>query len=340
MAIRQLRILTVDHQQTGQPARQQAGPVLSDPGGDYEALGTQYKRLFNSKPGKAYGQFSEDLGEHPFGAWLKDYVQERQGFERFSDSVLGQWAELVQSLDIEYAGHLMLVHEALADGEVFYIYAMETDSAFFLNRDMALDAQDVLSLSRLNLAARVELSDWLSDNPAQNYLTVFKGRGTGDAGNAFLKLLGFHNNVDVEKETLTFMDAVEAFAQEADESQARNIRTRAYDFCREQSQLGEPVNISELSGYLDESAPERFAHFAAESADLPQTAVLHPDHRKVRKLVRIAGTGNGMSLSFSSDLMNRAVHYDHDRDALVITHLPKGLKQQLQQFLDQADPDA
>lgn len=335
MAIRHLRILSVDHLEPGQPAREKAGPALSEPGGDYEALAAQFKRLFNSKPGKAYGQFSMDLGEHPFSAWLKDYVEEKQGFESFSQRVLGQWAELISSGQVEYAGHLLLVHEALADGEVFYLYGLETDSAFFVNRNLELDAQDVLSLSRLNLAVRIELADWLSATPAENYLTAFKGRGTGDLGDAFLKLIGFHNNVDVDQETRTFLDAVEAFAREVDDDQAQNVRTRAYDFCREQNLLGEPVAMEALSGYIDEAQPERFAQFISESGALPEETVLHPDHRKVRKLVRIAGKGNGMSLSFSSDLMNRAIRYDREQDALVITQLPKGLKQQLQQFLEQ-----
>ena len=242
--------------------------------------------------------------------------------------------DLLASQENEYAGHLLLVHEALADGEVFYLFALETDSAFFINNALELDAQDVLSLSRLNMAARIELSDWLSDTPAENYLTVFKGRGTGDVGDAFLKLVGFHNNVDVEKETRTFLDAVEAFASQADDQQAQQVRTRAYDFCRQQTALGEPVAIQELSEYIDEAQPERFRSFVNEAQSLPEDTVLHPDQRKVRKLVRISAKGNGMSLSFSSDLMNQAVHYNREQDALIITRLPKNLKEQLEQYFE------
>ena len=339
MAIQQLRILSVQQRQPDQSPALGAGPVLQSPGGDYEALAVQLKRLFNSKPGKTYGRFSEDLGEYPFSAWLKDYREEKQGFEAFANRILTQWGELVSRTRAEHSGHLLLVEEALADGDVLFLYGLETDSAFFVDHDNRLDSQDVLSLSRLNLAVRIDVSDWLSDAPADNYMTAYKGRGSGDIGEAFLRLTGFSNSVDVERETQTFLDAVEAFAQETDAAEAHKIRTRAYDFCKEQSQLGEPVAITDLSGYLDESAPERFARFAAKSADWPEATVLHPDHRKIRKLVRIAASGNGMSLSFSSDLVNRAVHYDPEKDALVITRLPKGLKQQLQQFLEQAAQD-
>jgi nucleoid-associated protein len=54
----------------------------------------------------------------------------------------------------------------------------------------------------------------------------------------------------------------------------------------------------------------------------------------VKKLVRIGGSGGGMSVSFSSDLMNQAVYYDRDKDSLTITRLPKVLREQLQRYLD------
>lgn len=138
----------------------------------------------------------------------------------------------------------------------------------------------------------------------------------------------------MEKETLTFMDAVEAFAKSSEPEEAGKIRARAYEFSKEQHALGEPVAIEALSGYLDEEQPQRFKEFANETAELPESGVLHPDHRKVKKLVRIAGSGGGMSVSFSSDLVNQAVYYDRDNDALTITKLPKALREQLQRYLE------
>lgn len=76
MAIKHLRTAFASQYQPGQPARLVAGEAMQEPGGDYEALHKQMKRLFNSKPGKKYGRFSEDLGECPFSAWLRDYLEE------------------------------------------------------------------------------------------------------------------------------------------------------------------------------------------------------------------------------------------------------------------------
>ena len=337
MAIKQLRTLFASQYQPGQPAHVRPGPALQEPGGDYEALHKQMKRLFNSKPGKKYGRFSEDLGECPFSAWLKDYQEEKQTFAALTDRLFGQWQELLNSCQEEFDGHLMIVHEALADAEVVYLLIVENDSAMRFDSQQALDATDVLSLSRLNLAVRIELDDWLGDNAGDNYLTLVHGRGTGEPGELFIKLCGFTNQVDVEKETVTFLDAVEAFAKTSAPEEAGAVRNRAYEFCKEQHALGEPVEIEALSGYLDENQPERFKEFAAQTAELPESGVLHPDHRKVKKLVRIAGSGGGMSVSFSSDLVNQAIYYDRDSDALTITRLPKALREQLQRYLEERE---
>jgi nucleoid-associated protein len=341
MAIKHLRTAFASQLQPGQPAQLQAGKALREPGGDYEGLHKQFKRLFNAKPGKKYGRFTDDVGTSPVSAWLRDYLEAKQSFEALSDRIFNQWQELLNSSQEEHQSHVLLVHEALAESEFFYIFIAESDSALRFDHQQALDATDVLSLSRLNLALRVEIDGWLGDPPTDNCLTLVHGRGTGEPGELFIRLGGFTNQVDVEKETLTFMDAVETFASQSSEpDKAGQVRARAYEFCKEQHALGEPVAIDALSGYLDEDRPERFQQFAAQSQDLPENGILHPDHRKVKKLVRIAGSGGGMSVSFSSDLMNQAIYYDRESDALTITRLPKALREQLKRYIEAKDENA
>ncbi|MDX1799416.1 MAG: nucleoid-associated protein [Marinobacter sp.] len=335
MAIKHLRTLFASQLQPGQPAVTRPGSVLDEPGGDYEALHKQMKRLFNSKPGKKYGRFSDDTGESPFSAWLQDYLAQRQTFESMTGRLFGQWQELLDGSQDEHQGHLMLVHEALADSDVVYLLVVESDSALQFDAQQSVEATEVISLSRLNLALRIELDDWQNDSASTTYLTLVHARGTGDIGDLFIRLAGFTNQVDVEKETTTFLDAVEAFARQSDApDEAGKVRARAYEFCKEQHALGEPVAVSALSGFLDEDQPERFRQFVSQDQDIPEDAVLHPDHRKVKKLVRIAGSGGGMSVSFSSDLVNQAVYYDREQDALTITRLPKALREQLQRYLE------
>ncbi|MBQ93719.1 MAG: nucleoid-associated protein NdpA, partial [Marinobacter sp.] len=109
MAIKHLRTAFASQYQPGQPARLVTGEALQEPGGDYEGLHKQMKRLFNSKPGKKYGRFSEDLGECPFSAWLNDYLEDKQTFSAMTDRLFGQWQELLTGSQEEFDGHLMIV---------------------------------------------------------------------------------------------------------------------------------------------------------------------------------------------------------------------------------------
>lgn len=339
MALQYFRILYANQGEPGQPVKVKAGPVLREPGADFEGLHKQLKLLFNAKPGKRYGRFSEDLSAAPMQAWLKDYLQEKQSFESFTDRLLGQWAELLGSSELDYQGAIALAHEQLAEGQVVYLWGLETDASLFLDGNLGLDQGETLSLSRLTLAARIEVDDWLAAEPAQNFITLVQARGTGDLGERFAQLAGFQSSIDVEKETQTFLDAVEAFAREGDAGQAQAVRTRAYEFCKDQGAAGEAVPLEALSGYLDEENPARFSEFVSQAQAIPAETVLHPDQRKVRKLVRISGTGNGLSVSFSSDLMNQAVYYDRHQGQLTITKVPKALREQLERYLEKGRDD-
>ncbi|QCF26591.1 nucleoid-associated protein [Hydrocarboniclastica marina] len=339
MALHYFRILYASQGGPEQPVTTKAGPTLREPGGDYEGMHKQLKRVFNAKPGKRYGRFSTDLGDAPVQAWLKDYLEEKQSFESLTDKLLAQWGELLGTVDLDYQGAIAIAHEQLAEGQVLYIWGLETDASLFLDNRLSLDQGETLSLSRLNLAARIEVDDWLAAEPAQNYITLVQARGTGDLGERFAQLAGFESSVDVDKETQTFLDAVEAFAREGDAGKAQAVRTRAYEFCKDQGAAGEPVPLEALSGYLDEENPERFTEFVSQAQSLPAQTVLHPDQRKVRKLVRISGTGNGLSVSFSSDLMNQAVYYDRNQGQLTITKVPKALREQLDRYLERGQED-
>ena len=337
MAIQQLRLLQAQDQGGGQAVKTRAGEVLAEPGGDYEALHRQLKQRFNARSGKEYGRFSEDIGSHPFRGWLADYLDGRLDFQAFSDRILSQWQDEISRAEAEIDSPLLLVHESLADGEVIYLFALEMDAVFQLDSALELHPAHSISLTRLNLAARIEVNDWRGDHGSANYLTLLQGRGTAERGRCFARLAGFQREVDVDQETRTFLEAVESYANQAGPEDAQKVRNRAYEFCNEQEALGEPVPLSALSGYIDDTEPERFANHATREQAISPDSVLHPDRRKVRKLVRISGKGNGLSLSFSSDLVNQAVHYDRDRDALVITQVPRSLKEQLQSYLDQGE---
>ncbi len=177
----------------------------------------------------------------------------------------------------------------------------------------------------------------LGDSPTEDYLVLAMSRTAAKNGDIFSKMLGYQNSIDTEKETETLLETLEKYTKKIEGKEAAQCRKKAYDFCVEQQQIGEPVQIEQLSNYIDENEPQRFASFAREEQSINSEAEFRPDNRKLKHLVRFTGKGNGMSLSFSSDLIQSSVHYNPANDTLTITEIPKSLKAQLAKFIDQGD---
>lgn len=268
MAIKSLVIHRITRWQDDQPAELKLRDELLTVTADYESLLTQEKKLFNGKPGKKYGRFSDDIGESPFSSWLTEALDEKMSFLSFSQKVTGTFKQHLDEQPITLDGYLMFVLDSRADGDVFYLLFLETASGMELSGSLELETVDYLNTSKLDMAARIELSDWKSDTPTEDYFVLAISRSAAKTGEIFSKTLGYQNSIDTEKETETLLETLEKYTNKVDSKDATQYRKKAYDFCVEQQQIGEPVQIEQLSTYLDENEPQRFASFAREEKAL------------------------------------------------------------------------
>lgn len=305
---------------------------------DHEALFGQLKKLFQFRAGKFHGVFDENYSEAPFQSWLKEHLDQKIGFEKLCEMFANQFKELVDKTSESFDSFITVLLEDRADGPRCYIFMLETASGMKLSRDNSansidLDTVDYLNTSKLDLAIRIDLDEWLKGESETPYLCMIRGRNNAKIGEAFTQAVGFKNSIDTKKETETLMEMLAGYTKETEPKEAAEIRKKAYDFCVEQQQLGEDVPLNELSGYLDENEPTRFAQFAEEKAHMDSNLSLRPDTRKLKHLVRLSGKGHGLSLSFSSDLIQQTILFDEKSDTLTITSIPKSLKKQLIEHL-------
>lgn len=333
MAIRNLVFHKLTRWQDDQPSTIKHGALVDTPDADHQALFTQYKKLFQFRAGKLFGEFASDAAESHFKPWLQETINGSLSFLSFTEKYLSQLKELVDKTADSFERHVLLIDEDHADGARFWIFLLEDSSGLMLEHDQSLNTIDYLNTSKLELALKVDVNDWQSGDGHAPYLTVIKGRGAAKLGEAFVQSIGFQSSVDTQKETETLMEVLANYTKSSSPEESTQVRQRAYDFCVEQQQIGEAVPLSELSGYLDENQPSRFAQFAEEQASISPEKELRPDTRKLKHLVRMSGKGNGLSLSFSSDLFQQTILYDEQSDTLTITAIPKTLKKQLTDYL-------
>lgn len=338
MAIRSLVFHRITRWQDDQPSTINTGEVVNSANADHQALFSQYKKLFQFRSGKLYGEFSPDAGTSVFPALLKETISGSLSFESFTARYLENLKELVDKTPESFQRHILMLDEEHADGDRFWVFLLEDASGLMLSDRHDLLPVDYLNTSKLELAVKVDVTQWQSDDNEAPYLTLVKGRGAAKLGEAFSQSMGFQSSVDTLKETEALMEVLSHYTRDTQPEESNKLKQRAYDFCVEQQQMGEAVPLNELSGYLDENEPARFAQFAEQKASIAPTQELRPDTRKLKHLVRLSGKGNGLSLSFSSDLFQQTILYDEQSDTLTITSIPKSLKKQLAEYLKEKQP--
>jgi len=334
MAITSLIFHRITRWQEEQPSELKLCDSPAQVTADHEALFSQLKKVFQFKAGKFHGHFDEDYSSAPFQNWLKEHLDNKISFERLCQHYMTQFKELVDKTSEAFEATVICLLEDRADGPRFYIFSLDSSSGLLLDNTLTLDTVDYLNTSKLDLAIRIDLDDWLSDAESETpYLCLVRSRSKAKIGEAFTQSCGFKGTIDSAKETETLMEVLAGYTKQVEPKEAAQVHQKAYEFCVEQQQLGEAVPINELSGFIDEKEPTRFAEFAEQEAQLDSKKSLRPDTRKLKHLVRISGKGNGLSLSFSSDLMQQTILFDEKTDTLTITSIPKSLKKQILEHL-------
>jgi nucleoid-associated protein len=336
MAIRSIIFHNITRWQEDQPAQLKLAESSAALTADHEGLFSQLKKNFQFKAGKFFGQFDPDFSNAPFQNWLKEHYQQKISFEKLSTLFVEQFKDLIDKTSEAFDATLALIYEDRADGARFYIFALESSPGLTIDSHLQLDTTEYLNPGKLDLAIRIDLDEAWNSETSEPYLCLVKSRSKAKIGEAFTQACSFKSVVDCAKETETLMEVLSGYAKQMPAKDAASLHQKAYEFCVEQQQSGEAVPLRALSSYVDEQEPERFSEFARQHAQLDSQQTLRPDTRKLKHLVRISGKGNGLSLSFSSDLMQQTILFDEKSDTLTITAIPKSLKKQILEHLKSA----
>jgi len=306
--------------------------------GKFEELAYELKTQFIRKGGKSYGRFSDELGEFPLPAWLRDYREERLSFISFTHKAMQQFQQALEKAESLLDAYVFFVEEKLEVGDTLSVYLVEHQSGLYLDGELAMDESLFLDTSGFNLAAKIQLNDWTEGGSA-TYLTLMRSRSDKDIADSFTQFIAFTDKQDIKQETAEFLQIVDNFSQTLDETTAKITRTKVVDYCLEQNKAGKPVTIAALSSNLAEEVksyePERFVRYVESSKpDLKPEFIPHAG--QIRSYVRISGRNDSLSMSFASECLGREIEYDAEKDVLTITNLPPSLKARLIKHLKEA----
>jgi nucleoid-associated protein len=293
-----------------------------------ENLVAELHRVFNAKAGKGFGSFQSDSDVQN---WLQDLRRGEQNFYDFSQNC----AERLKTELIKYPfadeGTLVLAEYQSLATDYLFIALLPSNESLQVTEGLDISATDYLDISKMDIAARIDLSVYESEPESNRYLAYIKGRVGRKVADFFIDFLQAEVGMDTKQQNLVLVQAVEDFCNDSklDKEETNQYRKQVFDYCSEQLKSNDEVEVSELSAELPSSDDgSSFLDYTKERGyELEES--FPADRTTVRKLAKYVGAGGGLSINFDSMLLGERVFYDPETDTLTIKGTPPNLRDQL-----------
>lgn len=293
-----------------------------------ENLVAELHRVFHSKAGKGFGCFKEDS---EFKQWLGDFRHNTLSFSEFSQHCGHRLKDELQKYPFAEQGILVLaVYQSLST-EYLFVGIIPLKHSLKVTDGLNISDTAYLDITKMDIAARIDLSTYETDSDSNRYLSYVKGRVGRKVADFFLDFLQAEVGLDPKQQNQVLMQAVSDFCEDAqlEKSESLEYKKQVFDYCNDQLKSGDEVAIKELSSELPASKDgSSFADFTqAQGYELEES--FPADRATVRKLTKYVGAGGGLNISFDSLLLGERVFYDPETDTLTIKGTPPNLKDQL-----------
>ncbi len=293
-----------------------------------ENLIAELHRVFNSKAGKGFGSFSE---ESEFQGWLTSLQKQELDFYSFSQRSAERLKNELSKYPFADEGTFILAeYQSLATNYLF-VGLLPSKHSLQVTEGLEISATDHLDISKMDIAARIDLSTYSADANSNRYLSYIKGRVGRKVADFFMDFLQAEVGLDPKQQNQILMQAVSDFCndEQLEKEDAVAYRKQVADYCSEQIKAGDEITIKELSFELPNSSDgTSFADYTREQGYELEDS-FPGDRSSVRKLTKFVGAGGGLNVSFDSQLLGERIFYDPETDTLTIKGTPPNLKDQL-----------
>ncbi|MCK8047331.1 nucleoid-associated protein YejK [Shewanella sp. 1CM18E] len=303
-----------------------------------EAMLEELHQTYTTKAGKGFGHFgiNGDDGEAntKFEEALKTYRSGELGFVEFSGIAGKLLQEELSKYDFSTGGFLLLSCYTYMTSDYLFVSLLNAKSSMTVLDDMELSQNTHLDLNNVQLAARIDLTEWQADPESKKYISFVRGRAGRKVADFFLDFMGCVEGVNTKAQNKSLMNAVEDFVgnSELTKDERQQARERVFDYCTERCDEGASIQIKDLADELADQGMDSFYDFAqGGSYDLAEE--FPGDKPTLRQLKKFSGTGGGVTLSFDGQHLGERVIYDPVSDTIIIKGVPANLKDQLDRRL-------
>lgn len=330
MPIRHCIIHLIDKKPDGSPAVLHASDRELGVSQTIENLLVDLNDSYNAKQGKAWGLFHSESGAYPLSGWLKQYLDSGIDFTVFSRTAVEHLQKLMEESNLSIGGHVFFAHYQQGMTEYLIIALMPDIEGMTVIDSLNVTPIRHLDLSQLQLAARINISEWQNNQQSRQYISFIKGKSGKKISEYFRDFIGCQEGVDGPGETRTLLKAFSDFVESEDlpEESTREKTKVLVEYASSQSKLGEPIGLEELSGLIDEDRPKAF-YDHIRNKDYGLSPEIPADKRTLNQFRRFTGRAEGLSISFEAHLLGDRIEYDESDGSLTIRNLPTQLRDQL-----------
>ncbi len=130
-------------------------------------------RVFNSKAGKGFGSFQDDS---KFQQQLNDLRQGDINFYEFSQSCATQLKEELVKYPFADEGTLVMASYQSLATDYLFIGVLQSNASLKVTEKLDISSTEYLDISKMDIAARIDLSSYETDKESNRYLSYIKGR--------------------------------------------------------------------------------------------------------------------------------------------------------------------
>ena len=305
-----------------------------------EVLAEQINHAFNAKPGKGVGNFAivDEQPEFNFKASLAATManlgedKDDAIFQQFTVAAGQHLVKTMAEMQMVETGFLVFCHYEYLATDYLMVCLLNTKQHVHVDKQLELSISEHLDLAKMQLAARIDLTQ-LAVQPEQNrYISFIKGRMGRKVADFFMTFLGCEELMDVKQQNAKLIDSVDAYlsTEQLDIEEKQSHREVVQNYYKEKIAAGDDIVLSELTAKLPADLEQKFdfKQFVEDSeAQLDDS--FQPDKTVLKQLAKFSGQGGGITLSFDRKLYGDTVRYDSATDTLVIRGIPPNLKDQL-----------
>lgn len=294
--------------------------------------------LYNRRPSKAYGRFSDSPNAGPTRVHLEEYLSAtKPDFASLTEKMMETLRVRASARAAAGAGHVFFVHFSGEREGSYLMVAILTDK-LGAALTKTYDVQDVvhLDMDGFRFAGRIDLDAWAKNDP--RYIGFLKGKG--EVSEYFKEFLGCDTTLQNRQDTNTLVETIKRFADaEEMKPEARDaFLETAKRICERSAVAKEPIDFTTLSNELFPTEPEKLMAALGDPA-LKLSDGFVPHRGALNRLVKFKAVTPLWSLEFDREaLRSNQVRFDPDEKTLTLTGLPDHLLSELRDDRGLDDP--